>query len=265
MRRRVTLLKRGIGIDFGTTNSAIAVAGSEGIRLASFPFMESIVETFRSVLFFENASERGLARKPLAGPAAIERYLQPNDGGRLIQSLKSFAASRTFQHTQIGGKQRTLEELIGIFLKLLRTQAEEQLGPLGTHAIVGRPAQFVGAAAKEDESLALARLRKAFEIAGFTKIVFEYEPIGASYSYAEQLQQHELVLIADFGGGTSDFSLVNLSPGNHSPEIIATSGVPIGGDIFDARIVRHLVSPMLGLGTTYRSLKKCFPCRHRFS
>lgn len=217
-----------------------------------------MADTFRSVLFFENAVQSGRIPKPLAGPAAIERYLEPHEGGRLIQSLKSFAASRTFQSTQIGTRQYKLEDLIGFFLKALRSAVEAQFGPLGNRAVAGRPVTFVSAGKPDDERLALDRLRRAYAIAGFEHIEFQYEPIGAAYSYAQRLTAPELVLIADFGGGTSDFSLIELSPGaRHS--ILATAGVTIGGDTFDARIIHHLVSPILGLGTWYQSLGKTLP------
>jgi len=255
-----------VGIDFGTTNSAIAVATGGTVRVARFRFLESMVDTFRSVLFFEHTGEhsgrKGLRLKPLAGPAAIQRYLEPHEGGRLIQSLKSFAASSTFTTTQIGSRPYRLEELIGVFLRLLRTTVEHEFGPLGDRAVVGRPVRFVGGSKADGEKLALDRLRRAYQIAGFSHIEFEYEPIGAAYSYAQRLQSPELVLIADFGGGTSDFSLIRLQPGSatgQKHEIVATSGVPIGGDTFDASIVRHLVSPMLGLGSSYRSLGKVLP------
>jgi hypothetical chaperone protein len=248
----------GIGIDFGTTNSALALSDGSLVRLAIFPFMESVVETFRSVLLFFTPGKRSTPR-PLAGPKAVEAYLEPHEGGRLIQSLKSFAANSTFTQTLINGRGYTLPELIGLFLRILRTEAEEQFGPLGNHAVVGRPVRFVGAETQEDEDRALTRLRRALEIAGWENVEFEYEPNGAAHSYAQRLQREELVLIADFGGGTSDFSLVRLAPGGGKSEIIGNAGVPVGGDTFDARIIRHLVSPMLGLGTNYRSLNKVLP------
>ncbi|HUS06222.1 MAG TPA: Hsp70 family protein [Bryobacteraceae bacterium] len=251
-------MQTGIGIDFGTTNSAVALAQGREVQVASFPFMESVVDTFRSVLFFEEAGARKTPPKPRAGPSAIERYLEPHEGGRLIQSLKSFAASRTFTTTQVAGRLYKLEELIGIFFRILRAQAEERLGPLGSRAVVGRPVRFVSGENREDEALAVDRLRRAYKIAGFDEVEFEYEPIGAAYSYAQRLLQDELVLIGDFGGGTSDFSIVELGrAGRH--KMIATTGIPIGGDTFDARIVRQMVSPMLGLGTSYRSMQKILP------
>lgn len=250
---------RTVGIDFGTTNSALAVASGGRVEVAQFPFMETVVETFRSILFFESGTRVQPAPKPFAGPAAIERYLEPHDGGRLIQSLKSFAASRTFQQTQIGSRRYKLEELIGILLQRLRVEAERVFGPLGRRAVAGRPIRFVGAETAEDESTALQRIRAAFGHAGFTDVVFEYEPVGAAYAYAQRLQTSKLVLIADFGGGTSDFSIVRFDPGGNRHEILGTSGVPVGGDTFDARIVRRLVSPLLGLGSNYRSMGKPLP------
>ncbi|HYP09022.1 MAG TPA: Hsp70 family protein [Bryobacteraceae bacterium] len=248
-----------IGIDFGTTNSTIAVATGSTVNIAAFSFFGAPVDTFRSVLFFEHAAHGQPTPAPLAGPRAIERYLEPHEGGRLIQSLKSFAASSVFRQTQIGGRQFTLEDLIGTLLRILRNAVEQQLGPLGNRAVVGRPVRFVGAATAEDETRALARLRNAYALAGFDDIVFEYEPIGAAFSYAQRLPRRELVLIADFGGGTSDFSVIWLTPGSHHHEILATGGVPIGGDTFDARIIRRLVSPILGAGTNYRSVHKTLP------
>jgi hypothetical chaperone protein len=252
-------LRRNIGIDFGTTNSTIAVATGQSVQVATFSFFGDPVDTFRSVLFFEHAVKHRAVPLPLAGPMAIERYLEPHEGGRLIQSLKSFAASGLFRQTQIGSRQYTLEELIGTLLRLLRESVESQLGPVGNRAVVGRPVRFVGSKTAEDEARALDRLRRAYAFAGFDDITFAYEPIGAAYSYAQRLKQRELVLIADFGGGTSDFSVVRLSPGAATQEIVATAGVPIGGDTFDARIIRRLVSPMLGSGTTYRSVDKTLP------
>src|SRR6476646_1703325 len=139
-----------VGIDFGTTNSAVAVATGGTVRMARFHFFQSVIETFRSVLFFEQGGRSSRVSKTLAGPNAIEQYLEPQDGGRLIQSLKSFAASRTFDSTQIGGRRYKLEELIGILLRHLRASAEAELGPLGSKAVVGRPVRFVGSEIQKD-------------------------------------------------------------------------------------------------------------------
>ncbi len=241
-----------LGIDFGTTNSSLAIVHGKDVRLATFPLFDVEADTFRSVLFFETREPGRPTPKPLGGPQAIERYLQPHEGGRLVQSLKSFAGNRSFTSTTIDGRAFTLEELIGLFLRRLRSQAEAQFGELGHAVVAGRPVRFAG----DDQDLALERLRAAYSLAGFTEVRFVLEPVGAAYSYTQRLERDQLVLIADFGGGTSDFSLLRFGAQGRTHEVIGSAGVAIGGDTFDARIVRHLVSPLLGLGTTYRSLDK---------
>jgi hypothetical chaperone protein len=247
---------RSVGIDFGTTNSALAVADGGLLQLASFG---PGLETFRSVLFFEGN------RRALAGPAAIERYLEEADDDhparRLIQSIKSLLASNVFTATQISGRRYSAADLVTIILRALRAEAEERLGPLGKHIVVGRPVRFVAAETEEDDSMALLRLRQAFSNAGFEKVQFEYEPVGAAYFYESKLDHDELILIADFGGGTSDFSLLPVGPSHRRKKrkILATEGIPLAGDSFDARIVRNVVSPLLGEGSNYRSLDKMLP------
>jgi hypothetical chaperone protein len=248
---------RAVGIDFGTTNSALAVADAGELRLATFG---PDLETFRSVLFFEGN------KRALAGPAAIERYLEEPDDDhparRLIQSVKSLLASSVFTATQIGGRRYNAADLVTIIVRALRVEAEKTLGPLGNRVVVGRPVRFVAAENEHDETVALDRLREAFAQAGFEHISFEYEPVGAAYFYESGLARDELILIADFGGGTSDFSLLPVGPSHRARKkrkILATQGIPLAGDAFDARIVRHCVSPLLGEGSFYRSIGKMLP------
>jgi hypothetical chaperone protein len=241
---------RAVGIDFGTTNSAVAVADGDGPpRLARF---ESGGPTFRSILHFEPDPER---RRPRAraGPAALRRWLESAGDGRLVQSIKSFLASPLFEATEVYGAVYQLEDLIATILSALRAEAEAQLGPLGPRAVVGRPVRFAGDG-RTDERLALSRLRSAFLRAGFEEVVFEFEPVAAAWHYALRLAAPEIVLIGDFGGGTSDFSLLRLAPGPRpAHEILATSGVGVAGDAFDAKLVRHRVAPLLGRGSRHRN------------
>jgi hypothetical chaperone protein len=248
-----------IGIDFGTTNSSIAIARDWGeVSLASFPFMGALTDSYRSLLYLEQAKESGRETlKSWTGPAGIERYLEAENKGRLIQSLKSFLSSRSLGSTEVFGRRRTLEELIARILKDLRHHAEEQFGVKVTSAVVGRPVRFVGAESDDDGLYAEGRLREAFRIAGFEKVEFEMEPVAAAYYYESTLKRDELILIGDFGGGTSDFSLIHVGPG--ARKLLGNSGVGIAGDAFDAKIVRKLVSPVLGAGTQMRSLHKILP------
>jgi hypothetical chaperone protein len=252
-----------VGLDFGTTNSAISIVGADGApRLARFPHAEGgdATETFRSILFFEMREEIGGTESAAlsVGNDAIRRYLAASGNGRLVQSLKSFLADKTFESTDIMGENYSLGDLIAPIITALRDAAIAQFGELPPRIVVGRPVHFasVGTA---DEALARSRLDIAVRRAGWTEVEFEYEPVGAAYDYALRIARDELVLIADFGGGTSDFSLLRLRPRSAAKqtavryEILGNDGVGIAGDAFDGRIMRHLVAPALGRGTKYRS------------
>lgn len=249
-----------IGLDFGTTNSAIAVATIGGeARLATFFADGQPTAMFRSVLYFdpENLEPTGKPRA-IGGPEAIARYLQAETKGRLIQSMKSHLGSPLFKQTVIFNYTFTLEELIAMILRELRVAAEQQFGDLGERVVVGRPAHFSGTATDSEDEAALARLRIALEQAGFLWVEFELEPVAAAYQYEQQLDHDELVLIADFGGGTSDFCLIQLGPmararGQRSKDILGTDGVALAGDSFDSSFIHHLVAPHLGLGSQYRT------------
>ncbi len=249
-----------IGLDFGTTNSAIAVATADGTaQLATFSSEGQPTAMFRSVLYFdpENLEPTGKPRA-IGGPEAIAQYLQAETKGRLIQSMKSYLGSLLFKHTVIFNYTFTLEDLIAMIIRELRAAAEAQFGDLGERVVVGRPAHFSGTETDSEDDVALDRLRTALELAGFSQVEFELEPVAAAYQYEQQLDHDELVLIADFGGGTSDFCLIQLGPqararGQRHKDILGTDGVAIAGDSFDSSFIRHLVTPHLGLGSQYRT------------
>jgi hypothetical chaperone protein len=255
-----------LGLDFGTTNSAIAMAQPDGsTHLARFTLDGQATATFRSVLYF-HPEDAVLGRTPhaIAGPRAIEAYrdVGAGAGGRFMQSLKSFLASRLFDGTYVFGWKFTLEDLIAIILGALRQAADAQFGARHGRMLIGRPVHFVvGGAGETDperDAVALTRLRAAAAAAGFADVGFEYEPVAAAYHYERGLDHDELVLIGDFGGGTSDFCLIRLGPAaRREPDrrstILAVDGVPLAGNAFDARLVRAVVSPALGLGSLRRS------------
>jgi hypothetical chaperone protein len=248
-------MTNGIGIDFGTTNSSIArVNSAGGVELARYEFQGAVTDAYRSLLYLEQHREHGrLAVKSWSGPQGVEQYLASESKGRLIQSLKSFLSSRSFKTTEVFGRSRTLEELIARILEDLRHSAERQFGvPIRT-ATVGRPVRFVASESEADDDFALARLRHAFQLAGFDQVRFEFEPVAAAHWYESTLDHEELILVGDFGGGTSDFSLIR------GGRILGNAGVGLAGDAFDAKIIRHVVSPALGAGTHWRSLGKVLP------
>jgi hypothetical chaperone protein len=256
-----------VGIDFGTTNSSVALATRDSqVRFASFPARGAETTSFRSVLYLEQVkTASGTPRThSRTGPAAIEHYLASEEKGRLIQSLKSFLPSRTLTGTEVFGRRYTLEELVSCMLSDLREHAEQQFGVPIRHATVGRPVHFVGAETEQDDAYAVSRLRDAFTIAGFESVDFELEPVAAAYAYESTLDHDELILIGDFGGGTSDFSLLRVGPkvrqrGRTPKDLLGNNGVGLAGDAFDARIVRKLVSPALGSDSHARSLSKTLP------
>jgi len=262
-----------IGLDFGTTNSAVALAPAQGAAsLIPIRYRNEELSTFRSILYFEEG-ERDQNGRPLAfsGPAAIDTYLEGLEG-RLIQSIKSYLANPDFTSTSIYGSRFTLENLIGIVVAGL-VDATPYAGELidrlrQSPVVVGRPARFVrnsmGQTSEGVDDFAVQRLADAMKGAGLPDVHFEFEPVAAAFAYEEKLKQDELVLIGDFGGGTSDFCLLHVGPAMHEVKnraetIIAVSGVGLAGDAFDARIVEHCIAPQLGKGTFYRSGDKDLP------
>lgn len=253
-----------VGLDFGTTNSSVALAGRDGVQVAQFAYSGGVTEAFRSLLYLHRTLEAGRSTiKSWSGPAGIEQYLTSDEKGRLVQSLKSFLTSRSLQTTEVFGRRFKLEELIGRILADIRASAERQFGPAARRAVVGRPVRFVGAESEADNEYAIERLREALRFAGYEEVCFEYEPVAAAYHYESGLQHDEVVMIGDFGGGTSDFSLVRVGPSLRAPgavrEVIGNEGVGVAGDSFDARIIRHLVSPALGAGSELESGGKRLP------
>ena len=244
----------GVGIDFGTTNSVVALARADGsVATRHWPSAAGPTSTFRTALAFWREG-RNVAHA--AGPQALVRAEAPGEG-RFIQSLKTHLASRAFSETRLFGKRFTVEELVALFLRDLL--GEE---PVAAPVAAGRPVVFAGHV--PDEALAIARLHTAYAAAGLPGATLAYEPLGAAYWYARDLRRDETVLVADFGGGTSDFSVLRFSRGGgpdgrlHA-EPLAHSGVGLAGDTFDTRIVEHAVAPRLGKGATFRSFEKELP------
>jgi hypothetical chaperone protein len=174
---------------------------------------------------------------------------------------QSFPSSRTLQGTEVFGRRYTLEDLIARILRDLREKAEHQFGIKIRSAVVGRPVHFVGAETKEADRFAEDRLRLAFDSAGYESVEFKMEPVAAAHYYESTLDHDELILVGGFGGGTSDFSLVHVGPavrrkGRVPGDIVGSAGLGIAGDSFDAKIIRHLISPALGSGSQLRSLGK---------
>jgi hypothetical chaperone protein len=183
------------------------------------------------------------------GRDALAEFSEFPEDTRLIQSLKSYAANPMFRQAMILNKPYTFATLMRDFLEQLFSLSDIRLKDVGK-ITVGRPVKFAGYT--PDENLALARYREAFAAIGISHVDFIYEPVAAALTFARRLKKSSTVLIADFGGGTTDFSVLKLSNTTH--EVLGVGGLGIAGDQFDYRIVTHAILPHLGLGTQYKSM-----------
>jgi len=248
---------RVLGLDFGTTNSVAALGiGGGDPQLVGFAAPgNTSVEVFRSALCFWLDDAVAGGQSVEAGPWAIAEYLAFPQDSRFIQSFKSVAASASFEHASIFERRFRFEELGRIFLDRLRRHAGDALAERPDRVIVGRPVVYAGAS--PDPLLARQRYDRMFE--GFGNALhYVHEPLGAAFTYAARLDGAATVLVADFGGGTSDFSVVRVAePGTaRRCTPLGQAGIGIAGDRFDYRIVDHLVLPLLGKGGSYRSFGK---------
>ncbi len=243
-----------VGIDFGTTNSVVAIADRSGqVETLSWPSFGGPTHTFRTALMFWR---EGRSLKHVAGPAALQRAIAAGDEQRFIQSIKTYLASPFFSETWLYGDRFTIERLVSTFLSHL-LDGRDQVRTLPI--LSGRPVVFAGE--RPDEALAVGRLTKAYADAALPQVALAYEPVGAAYWYARGLTRDETVLVADFGGGTSDFSVLRFRRNGKGfvAEPLAHTGVGVAGDTFDYRIVTNVVAPQLGKGTSYRSFGKLLP------
>jgi hypothetical chaperone protein len=237
------------GVDFGTSNSTV------GFHRPGQPALLALEDgkpTLPSVVFF-NAEDNAVS----FGRAALADYLSGYEG-RLMRSLKSLLGTSLIDsQTEVHGRALSFRELLGQFLRELKSRAEQAAGRDFTQAVFGRPVHFIDDDAKADQ-LAEDTLREIGHSVGFRDIAFQYEPIAAAFDYESGLSREELVLIVDIGGGTSDFSLVRLSPQRASSsdrrdDILATAGVHVGGTDFDKYLNLSSAMPLLGLGTRMNS------------
>jgi hypothetical chaperone protein len=243
---------RALGVDFGTTNSVVALLHDDGsVTTQHYSAPDDLLDVFRSVLCFWSEPGRGRSiLREAAGPAAITSYLEDPLDSRLIMSMKTYLAQRSFTETRIFGHPFTLERLIGRFLQALLAET----GPV-RHVVVGRPVHFAGEFA--DDALGAARLCGAYDAAGVPEVVLALEPEAAGWRFAQTLTDPATVLIGDFGGGTSDFSVLRFAPGAVTP--LGHAGIGIAGDVFDYRIINHVIAPLLGRGDSYSVMGKRLP------
>jgi hypothetical chaperone protein len=251
----------GIGLDFGTTNSAVAAVIDGRPVLATYPTAAGPDTTFPSIVYFDRYREGTyVGVRATAGTEAVERYLLAEKKGRLIQSLKTCLSDTHLERWTIFGKSYQLEDLAGLIIRQMLSQARASSGRASFpgRVVVGQPVHFATSRDEADNEVGRQRLLAAVSQCGFDEVIFEYEPVAAAYSYSRALLRDELILIGDFGGGTSDFCVLRVGPtlharGRRPEDVLGVDGVAIAGDAFDRQLVRHLVAPALGMGSDFVS------------
>ncbi len=248
-------MKISFGLDFGTTNSVLAIARSSGVTIADINPNGQPTSTLKSVLFFDE--EGGVD----IGQEAIEQYISYGGAyGRFMQSIKAFLPNRGFTETYVYKKRYEIEDLVALILKAIKHRGELQVRHVVDTVFLGRPVVFSDD--PELDLLAEERLRTAALRSGFTNVHFVYEPIAATLAYESRLPEgkERLVFMGDFGGGTSDFVVMRLRGGKRDPkesrdnDILATGGVYVAGDAFDASIMWHKLTKYFGKDAKTRGM-----------
>ncbi len=235
----------GCGIDFGTSNSAVGlcVSGEAGL----LPLQDGAT-TVPTALFFSFEDD-----SITYGREAMQRYLGQEEG-RLLRSIKSLLGTSLYEEvTYVKTRRYAFAEIVSAFLAFLRAHAAAEIGEPPTRVVIGRPAFFVDDDAEADRQ-AEQQLMTAAKAAGFKIVEFQFEPIAAALHYEKTVTAEEIALVADIGGGTSDFSVVRVSPklamkADRRTDILSYTGVHVGGTDFDRLLSVATLMPFLGLGS----------------
>ncbi len=232
-------------IDFGTSNSLLAAANAHE-TVPPIPLDDTADDpsVLRSLMYFGQ-------NEFSCGSAAIDQFVDAGMQGRLIRSIKKFLPYRAFTGTQIGHRVVSIEDLVGRFLGVMRARANRHFGVDVRRVVLGRPAKF--SVDMEDDTLAESRLEKAAKLGGFEEVSFCPEPVAAAQDFQVHLDQPRIVLVADFGGGTSDYTIVRMHPDGFDPQhVLALGGISIAGDALDGSLMRHKIARHFGADVTYR-------------
>jgi hypothetical chaperone protein len=243
-----------LGFDFGTSNTVTTLIDEQD------PYHPKYLHSDPSLIFLPDSGCHQQER--YIGKEALTHYTNSGMNGRFIQSIKSILPDESFHSTRIYGKQYSAVDLTAMILRFFKTRIEEQTGRKIQKAVFGRPVRF--SEFPHRDKLAQDRLAKAAYQSGFKEIDFQFEPIAAAYRYEHSLSNPETVLVGDFGGGTSDFTIMNLDPSrktqeDRSKDILATYGVHIGGENFDSQIMWNRLVSYFGYGSNYESWGKMLP------
>jgi len=234
-------------IDFGTSNSLLAAADLDQLHAPAplDPFSKD-PSILRSVLFFPHRN------RCYFGAEATQEYVNNDMEGRLIRSIKKFLPVRSFLGTFVEDRAFYLEDIIATFLGEMRKRANAHFQKDVDSVLLGRPARFADSDA--DDLFAQGRLEAAAQKAGFKNIAFCAEPLAAAYEFKSTLTEPKIVFVADFGGGTSDFTVIRLQPGeSQDVEVLSLGGVSVAGDALDGSLMRGRIVPHFGANVQYQA------------
>ncbi len=230
-------------VDFGTSNSLLSFVSPSGDIVPIQ--LEAGGNVLRSLLYTPENN------KWFFGNEAVNEYVNHEGEGRFFRSIKKFLPEPSYNGTIVFNRNMNISEMVAVFLKEMRDRANKATGLNVERLVLGRPALY--SLNKEHDQLAESRMRKAAEIAGFKEVVFCPEPIAAGLDYNSASQTEKIVLIADFGGGTSDFTLMKIHKGQHSQDdILGLSGIFSAGDALDGVMMRDFISPHFGSKFEYQ-------------
>src|SRR6185437_5688395 len=233
-------------LDFGTSNSLLAAANEDRV-FPPVPIDPHAADPviLRSVLYFPNAE------RCYYGEEALRRYTESGLEGRLLRSIKRHLPSRSFLGTYIDDRPMLVDDLVAAVLREMRVRADTYFGAEVDRVVLGRPARFSDDS--DDDALAQRRLEQAARKAGFSEVSFLPEPVAAAREFGVGVGEERLVLVADYGGGTSDFTVMRVGPRPFQPsDVLAIGGVPIAGDALDASIMRSRVARHFGADVVYK-------------
>lgn len=252
----MSFIKYVAGIDFGTTNSAVSVSDGGAPHIIQ---LAKNSDTIPTALFFDD-----IDKKIYMGFDAYERYREPFSEGRFMRSLKRILGTPAMiAGTQIQGRHVKFEDIIGYFIRHLKEKTDETVKTDVCDVVLGRPVHFRDNDASGDES-AQNQLENIAKKVGFKNIAFQYEPIAAAFAHERNLTSEKLTLVVDIGGGTSDFTVIRLGPLqmnkiDRTDDILANTGVRVGGNDFDKDFALDKFMPIYGLGTNYKTGGKILP------
>ncbi|MCL2017550.1 MAG: Hsp70 family protein [Alphaproteobacteria bacterium] len=251
------MAKISTGIDFGTTNSTAAITDIDGVRLVP---LEATHTTIPTALYFP-----GDSHKVYFGRDAVAQYIDGNSDGRLMRSIKRILGSPLMNTTgtKVGGQLLAFEEIIKTFIRYLKEKIDSAAGMGIENVVLGRPVHFRDNDPDGDHA-AESQLRHIAIAAGFKNIEFQFEPIAAAFAHERLLSAEKLACVLDIGGGTSDFTVIRLSPllcnrMDRSADVLASTGVRVGGNDFDKNLSLKSFMPEFGMGTKLTGSGKILP------